>query len=123
MIETETIACPACKVEQDVTYIRPSMHGEPGTGAKADGRRNKIFTCTACGHVAQIHTPLLFNDHRMDLKIQFYPEHLLVENPEYVVTIIWKWLSRWKNSGRNSDCLCQIQTSRETCWWYFRWMK
>jgi hypothetical protein len=36
-------------------------------------------------HVAQIHTPLLFNDHRMDLKIQFYPEHLLVENPEYVV--------------------------------------
>jgi hypothetical protein len=43
-----------------------------------------VFTCTACGHVAKIHTPLLFNDHRMGLKIQFYPEHLLVENPKYV---------------------------------------
>jgi hypothetical protein len=124
MIDTETIACPACKVEQDVdVYQTINAMENLELVQKLMAGEISIFTCTACSHVAQIHTPLLFNDHRMDLKIQFYPEHLLVENPEYVVMIIWKWLSRWRNSGRNSDFLCLIQTNRETCWWYFRWMK
>jgi hypothetical protein len=86
MIETETIACPACKVEQDVdVYQTINAMENPELVPKLMAGEISIFTCTACSHVAQIHTPLLFNDHRMDLKIQFYPEHLLVENPEYVV--------------------------------------
>jgi hypothetical protein len=53
-----------------------------------------VLTCTACGNVAKILTPLLFNDHQMDLKIQFYPEHLLVENPEYVSNDYLEMLKR-----------------------------
>ena len=85
MIETETIACPACKVEQDVdVYQTINAMENPELVQKLMAGEISVLTCTACSHVAKIHTPLLFNDHRMDLKIQFYPEHLLVENPEYV---------------------------------------
>jgi hypothetical protein len=124
MIDTETIACPACKVEQDVdVYQTINAMENPELVPKLMAGEISIFTCTACSHVAQIHTPLLFNDHRMGLKIQFYPEHLLVENPEYVVNDYLEMVKQMENSGRNSDFLCQIQTNRETCWWYFRWMK
>jgi hypothetical protein len=85
MIEKETIGCPACKVEQDVgVYQTINAVENPELVPKLMAGEISVFTCTACGHVAQIHTPLLFNDHRMDLKIQFYPEHLLGENPEYI---------------------------------------
>ena len=85
MIDTETIACPACKVEQDVdVYQTINAMENPELLQNLLSREINVLTCSACGHVAQIHTPLLFNDYRMDLKIQFYPEHLLVENPEYV---------------------------------------
>jgi hypothetical protein len=83
--EKETIGCPACKVEQDVdVYQTINAMENPELVPKLMAGEINVFKCTGCGHVAQIHTPLLFNDHRMDLKIQFYPEHLLVENPGYV---------------------------------------
>ncbi len=83
--ETETIACPVCKKKQavDVHQTINAMEN-PELVQKLMAGEINVLTCTACSHVAQIHTPLLFNDHRMDLKIQFYPKHLLVENPEYV---------------------------------------
>jgi uncharacterized Zn finger protein len=66
MIDTETIACPACKVEQDVdVYQTINAMENPELVPKLMAGEISIFTCTACGHVAQIHTPLLFNDHRM----------------------------------------------------------
>jgi len=43
-----------------------------------------LFRCTACGHEAQIESPVLYNDYRIGLKIQYYPEHVLKENPEAV---------------------------------------
>ena len=85
MIEAETIACPACKKKQAVdVYQTINAMENPELVKKLMAGEISVFTCTACGHVAKIHTPLLFNDHRMGLKIQFYPEHLLVENPKYV---------------------------------------
>ncbi|WP_372682655.1 CpXC domain-containing protein [Desulfosarcina sp.] len=85
MIETETIACPACKKKQSVdVYQTINAMENPELVQKLMAGEISVLNCTDCGHVATIHTPLLFNDHRMDLKIQFYPEHLLVENPEYV---------------------------------------
>jgi uncharacterized protein YbaR (Trm112 family) len=85
MIETETIACPACKKKQAVdVYQAINAMENPELVQKLMAGEISVLTCAACGHVAKIHTPLLFNDPRMDLKIQFYPEHLLVENPEYV---------------------------------------
>ena len=85
MTETETIGCPACKVKQEVdVYQTINAMENPELVQKLMAGEINVLTCSACGHVAQIHTPLLFNDHRMDLKIQFYPEHLLVENPGYV---------------------------------------
>ena len=85
MSETETIACPACQKKQAVdVYQTINAVENPELVQKLMTGKINVLTCTACGHVAQIHTPLLFNDHRKNLKIQFYPEHLLVENPEYV---------------------------------------
>lgn len=85
MFETETIACPACKKKQAVdVYQTINAMENPELVQKLMAKEISVLTCNACGHVAKIHTPLLFNDYRMDLKIQFYPEHLLVENPEYV---------------------------------------
>ena len=43
-----------------------------------------LFRCAKCGHEALIQLPLLFNDHRIDLKIQYYPEHWLEDNLEGV---------------------------------------
>ena len=40
-----------------------------------------VFECTKCGHEAHIQLPLLSNTHRIDLKIQYYPEHWLKDNP------------------------------------------
>ena len=85
MTETETIACPACKKKQAVdVYQTINAMENPELVQQLMAGEINVLTCTACGHVAQIHTPLLFNDHRINLKIQFYPEHLLVENPKYV---------------------------------------
>ena len=97
IIETETIACPACKKKQavDVCQSINAMENPELVQKLMVGEIN-VLTCTACGHVAQIHTPLLFNDHRMDLKIQFYPKHLLVENPEYVSNDYLETLKRMK---------------------------
>ena len=95
MIETETIACPACKKKQAVdVYETINAMENPELLQKLMVGEINVLTCTACGHVARIHTPLLFNDHRMDLKIQFYPEHLLVENPEYVSNDYLEMLKR-----------------------------
>ena len=95
MSETETIACPACQKKQAVdVYQTINAVENPELVQKLMTGKINVLTCTACGHVAQIHTPLLFNDHRMDLKIQFYPEHLLVENPEYVSNDYLEMLKR-----------------------------
>ncbi len=95
MSETETIACPACQKKQAVdVYQTINAMENPELVQKLMVREINVLTCTACGHVAQIHTPLLFNDHRMDLKIQFYPEHLLVENLEYVCSDYLEMLKR-----------------------------
>ena len=85
MMETESIECPACKKKQAVdVYQTINATENPELVQKLMVGEISVFKCAACGHAAQIHTPLLFNNHRMGLKIQFYPEHLLAENPEYV---------------------------------------
>jgi hypothetical protein len=97
LFETETIKCPACKMKQAVdVYQTINAMENPELVQKLMAGEISVLTCTACGHVAKIHTPLLFNDHRMDLKIQFYPKHLLVENPEYVGNDYLEMLKRNK---------------------------
>ena len=85
MTESETIGCPACKVEQDVDVYQTinAMENPELVQKLMDGEIN-VFKCTGCGHEAQIESPLLYNDYRIGLKIQFYPEHVLKENPEAV---------------------------------------
>jgi hypothetical protein len=85
LTESETIECPACKKKQAVdVYQTINALENPELVQKLMVGELNVLTCTACGHVAQIVTPLLFNDHRIDLKIQFYPEHWLTDNPERV---------------------------------------
>jgi hypothetical protein len=97
LTEIETIACPACKKKQAVdVYQTIDAMENPGLMQKLMAGRINVLTCAACGHVAQIHTPLLFTDPRMDLKIQFYPEHLLVENIEYVCNNYLEMLKQMK---------------------------
>ena len=98
MMETETIACPACKKKQAVdVYQTINAIENPELVQKLMAGEISVLTCSACGHVAKIHTPLLFNDHRMDLKIQLYPEHLLVENHEYVCNDYLEMLKQMEN--------------------------
>ena len=83
MAEKETIVCPACKVDQDVNvYQTINAMENPELAQKLVAGEINILNCSACGHVTQIQTPLLFNDHRIDLKIQYYPEDWLKDNPE-----------------------------------------
>ena len=85
MAEKETIGCPACNVEQETTvYQTINAMDNPELVQKLVAGEINILNCSACGHVAQIIVPLLFNDHRIDLKVQYYPEHLLTENVEGV---------------------------------------
>jgi hypothetical protein len=83
MIETETIACPACNTEQEAAVYQTinAIENPELVPMLMKGKIN-LFRCTACGHEAQIDSPLLYNDYRIGLKIQYYPEHVLKENPE-----------------------------------------
>ncbi len=85
MIEKETIGCPACKVVQkvDVYQTINAMENQELVQRLVNGDIN-VFKCAGCGHAAHIQTPLLFNDLKIGLKIQYYPEHWLTDNPEGV---------------------------------------
>ena len=91
MIETETISCPACNTQQETTVYQTinAMENSELVQKLIKGEIN-LFKCVECGHEAQIESPLLFNDYRIGLKIQFYPEHVLKEKPEAVVNGIEK---------------------------------
>jgi hypothetical protein len=85
MIETEAICCPACDVEQEVTvYQAINAKEDPELAQKLMKVEINFFKCKECGHEAFIQLPLLFNDHRTDLKIQYYPGHWLADNLEGV---------------------------------------
>ena len=85
MAEKETIGCPACKAEQDVNvYQTINAMENPELVQKLMAGKINIFKCARCSHEAHIQLPLLFNDYRIGVKIQYYPEHLLAENPEWV---------------------------------------
>ena len=87
MAEQETIGCPACKAEQDVNvYQTINAMENPELVQKLVAGEINIFKCAGCGHEANIQLPLLFNDYRVGVKIQFYPEHWLTDNPEGVCT-------------------------------------
>lgn len=84
-IESETISCPACNKEQETTvYETINAMEDPELVQKLLNREINLFRCAGCGHEALIQLPLLFNDHRIDLKIQYFPEHWLEDNPEGV---------------------------------------
>ena len=85
MIETETIICPACNAEQkDTVYRSINAMEDPELVQKLMKGRINLFKCKECGHEAVIQSLLLFNDYRIDLKIQYYPAHWLEDNPEGV---------------------------------------
>jgi hypothetical protein len=64
-------------------YTRPSTPWRTrNSWPKLMAGEINIFKCAACGHAAQIESPVLYNDYRIGLKIQYYPEHVLKENPE-----------------------------------------
>jgi hypothetical protein len=82
MIETETISCPACNTQQETTvYQTINAMENPELVQKLMKGEINLFKCARCGHEALIESPLLYNDYRIGLKIQFYPEHVLKENP------------------------------------------
>ena len=85
MIETETISCPSCNLPQQVDVYQTINAIENPELVKwlFDGDIN-IFKCNECGHEAHVQLPLLYNDYRIGVKIQYYPEQLLKENPEAV---------------------------------------
>ena len=54
MVETETIACPACKKKQAVdVYQTINAMENPELVQKLMAGEISVLTCTACGHVAQ----------------------------------------------------------------------
>lgn len=108
MTEAEIIACPACKKKQAVdVYQTINAMESPELVQKLMAGELNVLRCTACGHVAQIHTPLLFNDYRIGLKIQFYPEHLLAENIEYVCNDYLEMLQQMKKFQQEFGLLMQ----------------
>ncbi|WP_319409487.1 CpXC domain-containing protein [uncultured Desulfosarcina sp.] len=84
-IETENIECPSCKVEQhvDVYQAINAMENSELVQWLFNGDIN-IFKCNECGHEAHIQLPLLFNDYRVGVKIQYFPEQWLADNSEGV---------------------------------------
>jgi hypothetical protein len=85
MIETETIECPVCNTVHEVdVFCTINAMESPDLVTKLMQGKVNIFKYGKCGHEAHIQLPLLFNDHRIDLKIQYYPEHWLEDNPEGV---------------------------------------
>jgi len=83
MIETETISCPACTTQQEAAvYQTINATENPELVQKLMKGEINLFKCVECGHEALIESPLLYNDYRIGLKIQFYPNHVLKENPE-----------------------------------------
>ena len=117
MIETETIECPACNTVQDVNVSRTINAMEsPKLVSKLMKREINVFKCSECGHEAYIQLPLLFNDHRIGLKIQYYPEHWLEDNPEGVRNDYLRMLKQMEEFQQNFVRSCPTPIILEVCW-------
>ena len=79
----ETIICPACETRQEIElYESINALENPALVRKMLGGDINLFVCNACGHTAQVEVPLLYNDLRLGVKIQYFPAMLLDQEPE-----------------------------------------
>jgi hypothetical protein len=79
----ETIRCPACGSHQKIElYETINAMDDPVLVEKLLAGEINLFTCASCNHKAQVEAPLLFNDLRLGLKIQYFPAILLDKDPE-----------------------------------------
>lgn len=85
LMARETILCPACGSKQEIeVYKSINANITPELVNRLfDGEIN-VFNCTSCGHIALVNQPLLFNDMRMEPKIQYFPVDWLNENIDSV---------------------------------------
>jgi len=81
LMAKETILCPACGFEQEIeVYQSINANITPELVDRLfDGEIN-VFNCASCGHRALVNQPLLFNDMRIEQKIQYFPVAWLNNN-------------------------------------------
>ena len=81
----EVILCPACGFKQELeVYQSINANISPElVGRLFEGEIN-VFNCASCGHRALVNQPLLFNDMRIEQKIQYFPVDWLNENIDSV---------------------------------------
>lgn len=81
LMARETVLCPACGFKQEIeVYQSINANITPELVDRLfDGEIN-VFNCISCGHRAFINQPLLFNDMRLEVKIQYFPADWLNDN-------------------------------------------
>ncbi len=93
----ERIICPACGFRQEFQFYESiNALEDPGMVEKLFAGEINLFICASCGHKVIVEVPLLYNDIRMGLKIQYFPSVWLEEKPERVCKQYIEMLSTLK---------------------------
>jgi len=69
-----TIVCPECRFRQE-TELYESINAieDPELVECLFAKEINVFTCSKCGHRAEVEAPLLFSDLKTEVKVQYFP--------------------------------------------------
>ena len=94
----EKIVCPACGARQEIElYESINALEDPGLVQKLLAGDINRFVCNACGHTVHVEVPLLYNDLRLGVKIQYFPAILLDKEPENLCKQYFGMLAEMKS--------------------------
>jgi hypothetical protein len=97
MEASETVSCPECNEEQEVTIWRSiNVTLDPELREKLFNAEINHFICKECGHGAFIEVPLLYNDMDRGFCIQYYPPEA-IDDPDFIATFESSYPAQIKN--------------------------
>ncbi len=97
-IAVETIVCPECGFNQE-TELYESINAieDPELVERLFTREINVFTCAKCGYRAEVEVPLLYNDLKTEVKIQFFPAIWLDKAPADLCRYYRKMMAQLKS--------------------------
>ncbi|BBO74558.1 hypothetical protein DSCW_19750 [Desulfosarcina widdelii] len=80
---------------------------DPGLVERLLAGEINLFTCASCEHRARVEAPLLFNDLKIGLKIQYFPAILLDKDPENLCKQYFGMMTEMKSFQKEFDFMAK----------------
>lgn len=110
----ETITCPKCRFRQGTElYETINAVEDPELVEGLFAGEINVFTCVRCGHRAEIQAPILFNDLKTGVKIQYFPAIWLDESPADLCQHYRKMMAQLKSFQADFGFMAQSIREQE----------